>query len=203
MEIIKQLPKYFFESVQDKAIRQLSVLKKPGYYVGMHTVRMNINGVIRKTIIPPLYLYTNGLTEKGVDSRHIDYRIAYDGRPFPFSHVFGKSGWLCLGDIPVPYYVSPYDLMSPLETLFLYNDRNVNHGGAKLKMTANQSNWLTHWADSLNLQINTTKPDLIPHDTLWDLNAQLLEKYPIDTAYQHAEELFQAMFPPKAQKGTP
>lgn len=168
----------------------------------MHTAQMNINGTIRPTIIPPLNLYIDQITEQGVVSSAIEYRVGYDGRSFPFGHVYGQSGYLCLGNIPVPAFVSPYDLMNPLETLFLYNDRNLRHGGNHLSLSKASYAQLTKQVNQQGFSLTTPKDhpyDLLALDTIWDLGAQCLQKRSREDAYDQMEHWFRIIFQPENQ----
>ena len=194
MKIIDKLPETLFQTIHEQALLALSTRDNAAYHVGMHTANMKINGEIRKTIIPPLDLYISKVTEKGVVSSDIDYRISYNHTTFPLGHVYGQSGYLCLGNIPVQPYVSQYNLMAPLETLFLYNDKNINHGGAQLPITVEQHEEVLVWANEVDVTVNANADQYLKNDTLWDMCAQLLEKYDTDTAYDKANGLFNIIF---------
>ena len=84
--------------------------------------------------------------------------------------------------------------MDPLETLFLYNDRNINHGGAKLPITPEQDRAVRELATRYNIEVNTQDYHYIENDTVWDLCAQLLEKYDIFDAFSIADKLFTIIF---------
>lgn len=194
MEWVNDLPDYLFYNIHQKAVAGLSTRSTSTYMVGMHTANMNINGTIKKTIIPPLHIYISKITEKGVISSDIDYRITYNGQTFPLGHVYGASGYLCLGDIPVPKFVSQYDLMHPLETLFLYNDRNKQHGNPKLKISKSKHMKVYKWCQQHNIYIDQNKLDYIANDTVWFICSALLERYDTDIAYGYANELFTLIF---------
>lgn len=194
MELINKLPDYLFYNIHQKALAGLSTRDKSTYTVGMHTANMNINGIIKKTIIPPLNIYISTITEKGVISSDIDYRITYNGQTFPLGHVYGASGYLCLGDIPVPAFVSRYDLMHPLETLFLYNDRNKHHGSPRLNISKNKHMTVCRWCEGHDIYIDQNQLDYIANDTVWYICSELLERYDTNTAYRHADALFTIIF---------
>lgn len=192
MKIINEIPEELLDNIHTKALKSLT-RDRATYTVGMHTARMKINGAMRKTIIPPVNIYISRVTKQGVISSDIDYRIVYNGQTFPLGHVYGGSGYLCLGNIPVPPYVSETDLMLPLETLFLYNDR-VMHGNPKLNISNDQHKAMMSWALRNNIALNTTPNRYLHEDVLWDLGAQLLEKYDIETAYSEADVMFKIAF---------
>lgn len=193
MELVKELSDELFQSVHDLALSRLSSSKDRAYEIGMHTARMNINGDIRRTIIPPLYVFAGKMTENGVVSTDIDYRIVYNNQTFPMGHVYGGSGHLCLGSIPVPRFVDIHSLMTPLETLFLYNDRNLGHGNPQLDITNEMHKKVCEFARIHQLTVPASKNYLV-YDTVWVLGAELLEKNDTNTAYELAEKLYQIIF---------
>lgn len=192
MQIIQEIPSELFETIHESALKSLT-RHNSAYNVGMHTARMNINGTIKKTIIPPLRLFISRITSEGVVSSQIDYRVTYNNQTFPLGHVYGASGYLCLGNIPVPPFVKPTDLMTPLEILFLYNDR-VLHGSPKLNISEQQHKALVTWAMKHNIAINATRHEYIKKDVLWDIGARLLQMYDIETAYEQADIMFKITF---------
>jgi len=194
MEVVDKVPEQVKENIHEQALEKLARREKRAYRVGMHTANMKIMGEVRKTIIPSMDLYISDVTNKGVISSHIEYRISYNNTTMPFGHVYGQSGCLCLGNIPVPPFVDPHNLMDPLETLFLYNDRNINHGGAKLPITPKQDDAVRQLATCYNIEVNTQDCHYIENDTVWDLCAQLLEKYNIFDAFSIADKLFTIVF---------
>lgn len=193
MQIVEKLPKTLFDSIHKKALAKLSKCQKAAYLVGIHTARMKIMGETRKTIIPPLNVFISNVTEKGVMSDCIDYRVTYNGQTFPLAHVFGSSGHLCLGNIPVPRFVSKYDLMLPLETLFLYNDRVLSHGNPRLRITDDQHIEIAKWCRNHQIDIGPNH-NYLKHDTVWRIGAELLEKYSTGKAYEYADEVFSLIF---------
>ena len=84
--------------------------------------------------------------------------------------------------------------MAPLETLFLYNDKNINHGGAQLPITKEQHNEVLSWASEVEITVNANADQYLKNDTLWDMCAQLLDKYDTETAYENANRLFNIIF---------
>lgn len=194
MEIIQEVPKKTFDTIHQKAIRDMAQSDESAYIVGMHTARMNIRGEIRKTIIPSVTIFIPRQTELGVNSYMIKYHVTLNAQTFPLAHVYGSSGYLCLGNIPVSPYVSSHNLMAPLETLFLYNDRYVNHGHPTLNISVTQHKKIVEWCHDNELEIKSDKHDYILNDTVWDIGAQLVEKYDIETAYQLADEFFRLCF---------
>ena len=194
MEIVEQIPEEIFVSAHKRALENITRRDKHAYLVGMHTANMKILNKVRKTIVPPMRVYVSEITDKGVVSSNIEYRIQYNHATVPLGHVYGGSGYLCLGNIPVPAFVSPYNLMLPLETLFLYNDQNVNHGNASLKLSPKQDSNVRELARRYGLQVNTDSTNYIPYDTLWDLGAQLLELYEKSEAFKIADQLFNIVF---------
>ncbi len=198
MELIDELSDELFKSVHDLALSKLTSSRDRAYEIGIHTARMNINGEVRRTIIPPLYVFAGKATENGVISTDIDYRIVYNNQTFPMAHVYGASGHLCLGNIPVPRFVDIHSLMTPLETLFLYNDRNLNHGNPKLDISDEIHEKVCEFAQIHQLTIPQSKQYLM-YDTVWLLGAELLEQNDTQTAYELAETLYKIIFKEREQ----
>lgn len=192
MKLLKELPKDLFHNIHQQALASMSKHALSAYTVGIHTVRMNINGIIKETIIPALSVSIPKITKKGVQSSNIDYRMNINGQPLPFAHIYAGSGHLCLGNIPVPPYISPYNLMAPLEILFLYNDRNSSHGGAHITLTPEQERQLDSYCNENNLE--KISDSYVENDVIWDLCAQLLEQNDKEIAYKKAEKLFEIVF---------
>ena len=113
-------------------------------------------------------------------------------------HVYGASGHLCLGNIPVPRFVDIHSLMTPLETLFLYNDRNLNHGNPKLDISDEIHEKVCEFAQIHQLTIPQSKQYLM-YDTVWLLGAELLEQNDTQTAYELAETLYKIIFKEREQ----
>ena len=192
MKRLNEIPEDLFHNVHQQALANLTKHELSAYTVGIHTVRMNINGIVKETIIPSLSMSIPKITKKGVPSSNIDYRINNNMHPLPFAHIYAGSGHLCLGNIPVPPYISPYNLMAPLEILFLYNDRNRSHGGATLVLKPDQEKQLDDYCNDNNLQ--KLSGDYVENDVIWDLCSQLLEQNNKEDAYIKAEKLFDIVF---------
>ena len=194
MQLETELPDVLFENIHQHALHRLANADKNRIYIGMHTVTMLINGVRRKTIIPDLEVELPTKTEMGYVAAQLSYRVAYNNLSFPIAHVFYGSGTLCLGNIPVPRYIEAYQLMVPLETLCLYNDHVFSHGHPQLSVSAAVHRQVNKLAQQYDVQLNTQKTNYLLHDTLWDLCAQLLEKYETDKAYTIAAQFFVLIF---------
>lgn len=200
MKPLKDIPDEWFQTNHEKALAKLSVLDKKAFTVGMHTANMNVNGTLKKVILPPMNVYIDeeAITDRGVVSSHVEYRVTYNHQPFPLAHIYSGQGHLCLGNIPVPPYVSPYQLMTPLETLLLYNDRYLSHGNPKLtisKETHRQiQEFMLKTGYMLEDELNGQK--YLEKDVIWELTAHLLTHYSnqVAYAYEQADELFQMIF---------
>ena len=95
MEIVEQIPKEIFVSAHKRALENITRRDKHAYLVGMHTANMKILNKVRKTIVPPMRVYVSEITDKGVVSSNIEYRIQYNHATVPLGHVYGGSGYLC------------------------------------------------------------------------------------------------------------
>lgn len=197
MKQVKQIPQSLLATIHEKTLAKIAVRDNYLYQVGMHVAKMRFEDGVCDTIIPPLNIYISRITEKGVVSSEIEYRISYDNGSFPFGHVYGGAGYLCLGDIPVPRFVSEYRLMEPLETLFLYNDRNTSHGGAELRFNLDATMEIKQWLESNGLgYIVLPEPEhnWVRRDTVWVIGRELLNHYSVDRAYEKADEIFKLIF---------
>lgn len=199
MKRLNNLPDDFFisKSEHEKAI--LNMTKNSNYVtIPIHTANILVDGTpepyIIKTIIPPVYVYFS-LTTKGLINRQsLQYKITYSGQAFPLAHVYSSSGALCLGDIFVPATLKTTDIMLPLETLFLHNDRNVHHGAPSLP-----NNFIPEVSEYLkSIGIHDVFPesakDWILDDSLWKLGNILLNNFDKQTAFQHATIIFKKIF---------
>lgn len=209
------------ESENKKALRQILHNRDLSTIIPIHTANMSIYKPenddrnlpkIRPTIIPPLAIYidTKGIKNGKLSRASITYRIAYNNNPIPLSHVYNNSGSLCLGSIFVPAFVPVHSPQLPLETLFLHNDRNVNHGQPKLKLTQKQLLEIKLVLNSMMIPdknyiknkfpIDVTQSDWIATDMLWQIGAEMLELFPKHKALYNMNIIFQLVFPSEKKK---
>lgn len=206
--------------------------------IPMHRANMRIlfaghsQAQIATTIIPPIrvYMTRNGIVDdpkheqqKLINHSTLVYRIAYNNNAIPLAHVYNESGYLCLGSIFVPSLIPYYSPLQPLETLFLANDRNMNHGHPQLTVTlpvvdqahqiistiqtsprllsnyASQNQLIPTQAKTalkrLDQQLYADCDNWCQHDTLWQLGHVLLTAYlNDDLAFEQANLLYQQIF---------
>lgn len=179
-----------------------SVLKQYQLFctLPIRPVRMNIlrqvegREDLEQVIVPAtsIHLKPNGFLEKNTLNRDaLTYSIAGRRKPFPFGHIYQNSGHVCLGNIFVPSKISRFCPQQPLETLFLHNDRNLNHGKAHLKLSRQQIQQIReHLAQyQISLSVDADQSlvpdnDVLADDGIWVLSADV---------YQQAETLQQAL----------
>lgn len=132
---------------------------------------------LEQTIVPAtnIFLRPDGfIDEDHLDRNAITYAVAGTNIPFPFGHIYKGSGHVCLGSIFVPSKISKYSPQQPLETLFLHNDRNLNHGDASLILNIEQVMGIKKVLSQFNVNLTKDAADgLIPrtnmltYDSIW------------------------------------
>lgn len=210
---ISPVIKMALETEHQKALREIMHGKEFSTNIPMHTANMRIlsgtvskhDDTIMKTIIPELSLFidTNYIKGDELSRSAIEYRIGYNNAPFPMGHVFGSSGSLCLGNIFVPNMIPKYSPMQPLETLFLHNDRNKNHGNPQLNVDEQQQKAIKNILNNayhndfpMPFMINI-KNDWILNDTLWRIGNYLLNTLDKEMAFSVMHDIFIVVFPSK------
>lgn len=199
------------ESENEKALRKIMHHRDLSTIIPMHTANMSIYSFntdeqIQKTIIPELAIYIdkNGIRDKQISRSSITYRIAYNNAPIPLSHVYNDSGSLCLGNIFVPALIPLHSPQLPLETLFLHNDRNMNHGNPKLPISYDLERKIKKTLDEMMQEYNG-KPfplefedsiNWVKYDILWQIGAEMLKAFPKDKAFENMDIIFKMIFPP-------
>lgn len=199
------------ESENEKALRKILHNRDLSTIIPMHTANMRIysdslDDPVRPTIIPELSIYIDkhGIKNDQLSRTAITYRIAYNNAPIPLSHVYNDSGSLCLGNIFVPALVPLQSPQLPLETLFLHNDRNMNHGNPKLEISNDLADKIQHTLDTM---MQEYKGELFPiridksvnwvkYDILWQIGAHMLSIFPKKSAFANMDIIFKLIFPP-------
>lgn len=149
---------------------------------------------LEQVIVPATDIHLKPKGYLGKDTLNRDaltYSIAGQKQPFPFGHIYQSSGHICLGSIFVPSNISRFCPQQPLETLFLHNDRNLNHGNAHLQLSKAQVDQvreqLTQYGILLSMDAEHSlvpKHDVLADDGIWTMSADV---------YQQAETLQQAL----------
>ena len=154
-------------------------------------------------IIPAVDVYARGksvLKDGFLKRDSLSYFIAETHKPFPFGHVFASSGYLCLGTIFVPSAVPEHSVAMPLETLFLHNDRNLNHGGSHLYIGDDVKQGISAILTGNKIQCSSPANqidsgcDLIKYDEIWNLSVDVLEQKPLPEALQTMSAIFDVLF---------
>lgn len=202
------------ESENEKALRKMMHNRDLSTIIPMHTANMNIyqefsnEPQIRPTIIPELAIYIdkNGIKDDQLSRNSITYRIAYNNAPIPLSHVYNDSGSLCLGNIFVPAFVSIHSPQLPLETLFLHNDRNMNHGNPKLPVSCELERKIKITLDRMMQEYNgrpfpfplriEDSVNWVQYDILWQIGSEMLKSFPKKKAFENMDVIFKMIFPP-------
>ena len=201
----------YLETEHEKALRSMFHGKDFAMTLPMHTSNFALlnddntanyqigNTKIKKVIIPPLNIYINKrlIKDNMIPRNGIEYRIKYNNQPFPIAHVYGDSGYLCLGNIFVPSYVPLYSPQTPLETLFLHNDRYIAHGHPKLIISKKDKQYIYDYVENkLNTKINIPiDKDWIRHDTLWRISNLVFEESKnTKESFEIMENVFKIVF---------
>lgn len=194
------------EQALDKLFSQtICTYRMPMHVVAMRIKRFNKSEGIDRVIIPAIVIHLTDdafITKNTLDRNGIKYSLQSTRRPFPFGHVYQNSGHVCLGNIFVPSEVSCHSPQQPLETLFLYNDRNVNHGESRITLTAADIIRIEDILKSANIQTPDAMrevliPDynLVRNDAIWALSAFVLHANP-QNAFAIMHQIFDIVFPP-------
>lgn len=173
------------EKALDELFQDHRIYRLPMRIANMRVLRdVGDNDKIEPVILPPTLVSVpkkNFLPDGMMYSNDIRYIIENTTYPFPLAHIYKDSGYVCLGNIFVPSKISRFNPSQPLETLLLHNDRNLLHGGAYLSIskTAVQNIYgiLTNAkipiTSNIKAHLNEYE-NLIQHDTLWVLSADVL-----------------------------
>lgn len=165
----------------------------------------NATGELDTTIIPAtsVYLRPNGfIDEDHLDRNAITYAVTGSMKPFPYGHIYAASGHVCLGNIFVPSKISKYCPQQPLETLFLHNDRNLNHGNAKLILSDDSRLKIKVVLDKYGLSISKDAEqclqknvNVIAGDEIWVLGSDVYHNAPdLETAITVMTKIYNYIF---------
>ena len=123
---------------------------------------------------------------------------------FPFGHVYRGSGSICLGSLFVPSAVPQYSPAMPLETLFLSNDRNLNHGCARLSIPEEKVREILNILSQAGVEPSAARFGLAPgrsllkNDEIWNLSADVAEQKPLPDALSIMASVYRIVFAPKS-----
>lgn len=173
--------------------------------VKMKILQKNYEEDFRTVIIPAIDIY---ITEKaflktGFFKREALYFfISGTKATFPYGHVFEHSGAICLGDIFVPSAVPERSPAMPIETLFLHNDRNLNHGHSHLFIDEDQAAMIGEIIKESQVKLSNLgkevikKPglDIIASDEIWNLSADMAEQKPLPEALFIMTKVYNVIF---------
>lgn len=195
MKKLDAIPDEVLEHIQSEHERALAkiladdtaIAKLPARPVQMKIMRPNQDYAKIETVIaPPVNIYIskdNIIDGHLLNTQAIRYVLPYTGEPFPYAHVFSSSGYVCLGSIFVPSTVSIYNPQQPLETLFLHNDANTNHGGASITINQTVIEDIIQLLDSFDIELShdsestlLPKQNLLKNDALWILSADIVQQ---------------------------
>ena len=175
MNIAQQLPEEIATYLKDTQLQKFSVSDK--IIIPMHKVKMRLKHpvthkyVYQNVTIPDI---TIAINNRGNGQHYyrddLSYHLTMNNKAFPYGHIY-DSGYLCLGSIFVPNKIHKASIMQPIETLFLYNDANTNHGGAYVRNTEHRKNCLLdllrkYQDKTLTAKINKAD-NLLIDDLLW------------------------------------
>lgn len=193
------------KSVHERALSAMLHDKSIAQIIPIHTAMMKVllpdgNTDTIQTIIPEMAIYVKTKSQTTVARDAIEYRITYNNVPFPLAHVYGSSGYLCLGSVYVPPVVPIHSPQLPLETLFLYNDRVLSHGNPSIPLTNTQKQEISAYMKQVfpkfsNFDVDLTVANWVANDTLWRLgNYVLTNTETVDDAYNIMENVFKLIF---------
>ena len=180
-------------------------------HVPIRIVKMRIlvdkehNEDFRMVIIPAVDVYTTdkAVLKKGFLKRDsLSYFVSGTHMPFPYGHIYAKSGYICLGSIFVPSAVPEMSVTMPLETLFLHNDRNLSHGDSHLHINKDQASKISDIMIENNIMESwlsrdvTKKPgeDIIKNDQIWNLSADVAGQKSLPKALDIMSSVYAIIF---------
>ena len=164
---------------------------------------------MEQTIIPATSVYLG--KKPFLDADHLNrdaitYTVAGTKEPFPYGHIYQGSGHICLGSIFVPSKVSRFAPQQPLETLFLHNDRNLSHGGARPFLDQKQV-WQVQLLlrdARINLSVDADESlkagnNMLKTDGIWLIGADVYQQMELRNALRLMEKIYQVIFQQKGQ----
>lgn len=219
MKRLKNVPPCVIEQIKSDHQRAMDRLFNNThcmYHLPIHAVAMRIqqpNGQtsIKKVIIPAIVIHLTSnafITPRTLNSSGIKYSLQSTHKPFPFGHIYQDSGHVCLGDIFIPSSISCHSPQQPLETLFLYNDRNVNHGQSTIVLTQTQITQIMQYLEHVQIKVPNDinalfipNYNLVHNDAVWVLSAHVLKTTP-SNALSIMQEIFDIIFSPEPHTPT-
>lgn len=159
----------------------------------------------RTVIIPSVKICVTGkaILKNGFLRRSaLSYYVAGTGQAFPYGHIYSNTGFICLGSVFVPSAVPEKSPALPIETLFLHNDRNLNHGRAELFIYKKQADEICKLMQSTGIHLSgraktvteCPKNSLIAHDEIWILSADVAAQKPLPEALGIMSEVYDIVF---------
>lgn len=141
----------------------------------------------------------------------LSYFIAGTRTVFPYGHVYANSGYVCLGNIFVPSAVPERSAATPLETLFLHNDRNLSHGNSHLVIDEMQADAVRCIMDEKDIRLSSLAKvvteksgrDIIAGDEIWVLSADVAEQRPLPIALRIMSDVYDIIFPKTEEQKRP
>lgn len=195
-------------SQAEQALYQLANGDVTTLYLPRHSARMRVyedfeHDSLQMVIIPKIKIVitNDGFMNGRIDRNSVRYFLAANDQAFPLSHVFRGSGSLCLGTIFVPELLPMNSPQLALETLFLSNDRNMDHGDPQLFVKGDDRKAivrLLHNSDfsdeSLLTEIKQAESNWCKTDLLWRITSMLLNQYEKNQAFRLADKIFDLCF---------
>lgn len=214
MRRVAEIPKTVLQTIEQNQRNQvLKVGREYNHYCDLpiRPVKMRIKDIdsdetkLRTTIVPAttIYIAPDGFIDKDtLDRNAITYAVTKTNKPFPYGHIYRGSGHVCLGNIFVPSKISKYNPQQPLETLFLHNDRNLNHGDSYLFLDVSQMANIKYVLVSRKIEITAnilfaltdSAANMIKEDQIWILAAEIYNQKPIMEALQIMAEIYDIIF---------
>lgn len=214
MRRMAEIPTSVLQTIEENQRTQaLKVVREYNYYceLPIRPVKMRIKDIesdkteLKTTIVPAttIYIAPGGFIDKDtLDCRSITYAVTKTNKPFPYGHIYRGSGHVCLGNIFVPSRISKYNPQQPLETLFLHNDRNLNHGDSDLFLDERKMIGIKHVLIRYKIQvtaniifaISDSNANMIKDDQIWILAAEIYKQKPIMEALNIMSEIYDIIF---------
>ena len=184
---------HHFVSYPEREVKMKIVRNTPeGFQDGFYSV-----------IIPAVDVFTRGkspLLRPGFLKRDaLSFFVNGTKEAFPFGHVYRSSGSICLGSLFVPSAVPEYAPAMPLETLFLSNDRNLNHGDGHLSVNETEARAVVQLLSDAGVRLSQgffmeEKKNLLKNDVIWNLSADVAEQKPLPGALAVMASVYAIIF---------
>lgn len=214
MRRLDSVPVGIIEQVQDqhqRALRRMQNAHDKYAEVPARAVKMRIDRpsesemTLERVIVPGVSISAPTsafLDEEKLLVGPLTFHLAGSPLAYPLAHIFQGSGTICLGNIPVPQQISRYSPLTPLDTLFLYNDHHTAHGGANLTVKKPVIDYVIDMLEKHDIRITPdikmtfkSSTNLIANDALWILSAEVVKQsLTLDTAFAIMENIFYSLF---------